>query len=150
MNNNIEEKLVSFEAAKLLKGKGFDAYCSFFYMKPNSKVFGIDEHGRNYLIKNVKNKLYVIGEYVALNRKNVFLAPTQQLAIDWVFVNFDIYITSKIIKWNYEKDTIRYNYNICKLNPNNPSDIIDVGYNFDTPEEAKEAAIIYCLENLIK
>ena len=44
---------VSFELAKLLKKVGFDKESLKFYTKQNSKMFGIDEHGRNYPMKNI-------------------------------------------------------------------------------------------------
>jgi hypothetical protein len=76
-------------------------------------------------------------------------APEQWQVIEWLRINHGIWVSVKIIKWNYEKDIIKFNYNICKLNSNNPSNIIDFQYNFDTPQAAYSAAFDYILTNLI-
>lgn len=78
------EQVISFETAKLAKEKGFNIDSFYFYTKPNSKVFGIDEHGRNYPIINKPKTLFVVGNAVALNIKNVYLAPTQSLLQKWL------------------------------------------------------------------
>ena len=78
------EQLVSFDTAKLAKEKGFDWKTLHFYTKPNSKMFGVDEKGRLYPIKNTSKKLYKCGEYAALNIKNTYYAPTQSLLAKWL------------------------------------------------------------------
>ena len=67
----------------------------------------------------------------------------------WLYEKHGIWVSVKTIKWNYEHNTIRFNYNICKFNHNNSSDITDVVYDFNSPTEAYEAAIEYTLKNLI-
>ena len=76
---------ILFELAKLLKEKGFDGQCLNFYTKPNSKMFGIDEHYRNYPIKNTPKKLYTVGEHAVLNIENVYFAPTIAEIVMWCF-----------------------------------------------------------------
>ena len=82
----MEEQLITFKTAKLAKEKGFDIEesCVAFYTKPRSKMFGIDEHGRYYNIKNTPRKLYYIGKSAAFNSNNVILAPTQSLLQKWL------------------------------------------------------------------
>ncbi len=77
----MEDTLISFKVAKLAKEKGFylEKHILHFYTKPNSKMFGIDEHGRSYPIKNISKKLYSIGDHATLNIENVLFAPTQSL-----------------------------------------------------------------------
>jgi len=75
----MEETLISFETAMLAKEKGLDLITIFFYTKPNSKMFGIDEHGRTYPIKNTPKKAYKCGEEAVLHVKNAYSAPTQGL-----------------------------------------------------------------------
>lgn len=68
---------VPYKESLQLKELEFDEPCfGRFYTKPKSKMFGIDEKGRHYLIKNVSKKLYTIGEHFALNDSSVILAPT--------------------------------------------------------------------------
>jgi hypothetical protein len=67
---------VSFELAKLLKEKGFSNRCSNFYTNPRCKMFGIDEHGRYYPIKNKAKNLWISGNAATLDSKHVYYAPT--------------------------------------------------------------------------
>lgn len=87
----MKEELVKFETAKLAKKKGFDIKCEHFYTKPNSRMFGLDEHGRSYSISNsTKNKIYTIGLEATLNEKNVIFAPTQSLLQKWLREKYNI------------------------------------------------------------
>jgi hypothetical protein len=131
MNNNIEEKLVSFEAAKLLKGKGFDVKCEWAY-QDNKLV-----HDSKY--KELKNWNEV--KYVECS------APTQQLAIDWIHKNYNIWIivtpltySDNITHWRWEHVSTKYETRNLKWKKEK---------DFISPEEAKEDAIIYVLETLI-
>lgn len=80
----MEEQLINFKTAKLAKEKGFDIETLHFYTKPRAKMFGIDEHGRSYPIKNTSKKLYTCGEESVLNIKNVIFVPTQSLLQKWL------------------------------------------------------------------
>lgn len=78
------EKVIDFKTAKLAKEKKFNLETNNFYTKPNIKLFGVDEHGRTYLIKNISGKLYKLGEHAVLNERNIFEAPTQSLLQKWL------------------------------------------------------------------
>ena len=126
----ITEDYVSFETAKLLKEKGFDiqGYASI-------KVFG----GNTYEVN---------GEWITPKEDTII--PTLQMAMKWLRENFNMdpvpYATS--IGWYFEVfDLTQRDITGCAL-------LYQVGipskeYTFDTYEEACEAAIKYCLENLI-
>ena len=86
----MEETLISFETAVLAKEKGLDLITIFFYTKPNSKMFGIDEKGRAHHIKNTAKKIYRCGEEVTLNIENVYRAPTQSLLQKWLRETYKI------------------------------------------------------------
>lgn len=96
----MKETLISFETAKLAKEKGFPQNLEnlkYFYVKPNSKMFGIDEEGRYYPTRNsLKNKLYKIGGSAALNLKNVIFALTQSLLQKWLREKFHIHVEVNI------------------------------------------------------
>lgn len=143
INNNILESYVSYENAKLLKEAGFyNTECVYFYAKPNCKLFGVDEHGRHYPIKSKgKNEKYLTGHVVALSENNMYLAPTLQLAIDWISANFNIHIL--IYPYDENREDL-WSYWIVKRS-NKFKDFIP----YKSKEEAKEAAIKYCLETLI-
>lgn len=77
----MNKEFIPYEEALALKELGFDEECfNRFYTKPNSKMFGLDEHGRSYPIKNTSKKLYTIGEHATLNGVNVISAPLYQQA----------------------------------------------------------------------
>ena len=80
----IEREFIPYDRALALKELGFDEPClNKFYTKPNSKMFGVDEKGRHYPIKNIAKKLYTIGEHFVLKDDNVIIAPLYQQAFRW-------------------------------------------------------------------
>ena len=129
INNNIEEQTVGFDNAKLLKEKGFDVVTKglFFDGELNSTV-------------EAKNSDFESSRY--------FSAPTQQVAIDWIWINFGIHIEIQ-----HDGTFSHFTYKLCKLNKNNiktePHYLHPFGEGFHTPEEAKEATINYVLTKLI-
>ena len=129
---------VSFELAKLLKEKRFDVVGLYFYSNPNSKMFGIDEQGRYYPIKNIPKKLYRFDEYVVQNNNNVFLAPTITEVVMWLYEKHGIWIMVKHLS------TKNWMYDIQRgIFSTHAED------KFNSPTEAYEAAIKYTLTNLI-
>lgn len=117
----IKEDYVSFEVAKLLKEKGFDAAnCQ------NSPHFAYNRDGR----------------FSGPSWDTEYHAPTLQMAMKWlrekgIYMSIDTVISSNAnVYFNidtYSKDS----------GWNHPVDF------YDSYEEACEAAIKYCLENLI-
>ena len=126
----IREDYVSFEVAKLLKEKGFDWDCQYCY---------IDEDDSD------KEQLEVPTGYDA-----EIEAPTHQMAMKWLreahklnielVLNQDVQDLESVIK-NY------YHFNVSRLDrfANEGGDC----KFYNSYEEAVEAAIKYCLENLI-
>jgi len=126
INNNIKEKRVSFENAKLLKRAGFDIETIESYCSSNSDRIPVSIFPRVQQYKpNVKEEWY---------------APTQQLAIGWILINFQIHITITSISQE------SWQYHITKI-----GDSLGKTYeqDFYTPEEAKEAAITFVLTNML-
>ena len=137
----ITEDYVSFEIAKLLKEKGFDVYVRSFYDADDMPV----HHNEALWDWN-------------LNKENYrFSAPTLQMAMKWLreeknfFIEIQCYGCEANEKAHFEysyviREYVTYNNEICKV----------VGLvqkhgksRFNSYEEACEAAIRYCLENLI-
>ena len=128
----ITEDYVSFETAKLLKEKGFSEECTGCYYKGELNVFDLPVN-------------YNMG-----NSDNTLSAPTLQMATKWLRENFNMnpvpYATS--IGWYFEVfDLTQRDITGCAL-------LYQVGIpskekTFETSEEACEAGIRYCLENLI-
>jgi hypothetical protein len=80
----MNKEFIPYEQALELKELGFNESCfGRFYTKPKCKMFGIDEKGRTYPIKNTPKKLYTIGECCVLNEDNVITAPTFSQAFRW-------------------------------------------------------------------
>lgn len=127
----IEEVYVSFDTAKLLKEKGFDEPCRRYWRNYSDFSF---EHTKDFVsVKDV-----------------YLLAPTQQMVMRWLR---EVYNLNCEIGYDYElkwywqikslTEVAEYDYPEMKVwQPSNAE-------NVNTYEEACEAAIKYCLENLI-
>jgi hypothetical protein len=127
----IAEDYVSFEVAKLLKEKGFDVY--------GDGSFGSEtEIHREY---SPSGKIKAL--YNSKPHKDGYPAPTHQMALKWLREAHNLHINI-FVTW---KDKIpHYQWSIDNL--------ITQDTTYDTPclekyEEACEAAIKYCLTNLI-
>ena len=120
----ITEDYVSFEVAKLLKEKGFDWECR-------------------------TRKYYPEPEYDAESPNGVY-APTHQMALKWLREVHKIIITIDFDEYELESQgtKVGYGYNLqLESNPREFAKISEMVY--DSYEETVEAAIKYCLENLI-
>lgn len=126
----ITEDYVNLEIAELLKEKGFNDvpvytyYLSYggFYLSPMA----------------VTNKdLYAHGHIAA---------PTLQMAMKWLRKIHKLDIDVSI---EYKSSKKVYYYSVLKKTVIRDMDCLHSETNFDFYEEAAEAAIKYCLENLI-
>lgn len=129
----ITEDYVSFEIAKLLKEKGFDEPCECLYDTENNDVSIVNGW------MNISNSELEEREFVC------YSAPTLQMTMKWL---------REVHNYNIEIDTIGQKFR-------NTLFWRSVIYNlehdiecyreedFKSYEEACEAAIKYCLENLI-
>lgn len=119
----ITEDYVSFEVAKLLKEKGFDERCFSFYWSDGS--LDANSHDKKTNLRNSTSSNPV--------------APTLQMAMKWLreVHNIALNVCYFLGMWSYSVYR---------------TDVNSSGYNsedFDTYEEACEAGIKFCLENLI-
>ena len=124
----IKEAYCSFEVAKLLKEKEFDEECYTFY-EYDSKEFYREERIS-----------------CCNSRSDDYAAPTQQMAMRWLRELHGIFIA-------INNDDLDFNWQCYDLiNRGNTLDpkILSESYaGYKTYEQAVEAAIKYCLENLI-
>lgn len=133
----ITEDYVSFEIAKLLKKKGFEGY---------SIITTYDADAANAYIKELQEKHLPYSSDDPKLKEFYYTMPTLQMAMKWLREIHNLHIT---ILWDcgaYIGKNSFY-YHIDRIN-----NYEDKGYNkigFDSNEEACEAAIKYCLENLI-
>ena len=133
------EDYTSFEIAKLLKEKGFDEPCNAVYRKTLKDNKFIDEPDF-YTTTWVKSN----SELIESGFKDIVFcsAPSLALAMKWLrevhklAINIEFQIDFPTWKWRI--------YHI------EPSEDKHTNFkHYDTYEEACEAAIKYCLENLI-
>lgn len=140
----IQEDYVSFETAKLLKEKGFDLPCHATY---DTAVTGGKPKFSEYEVLN----------YFPYGMKNsddkysmVISAPTLQMAMKWLREEKHYYIQVMLDGWACG-DHSGYYVVIQKTDSDFEmmlSDAVDEVF-YQTYEEACEAAIKYCIENLI-
>ena len=125
----IQEAYCSKEVSKLLREKGFNEFCYTYYDNTDDSI----KRFNNGLYFN--NTSYPWGVPYDINdAKKYIIAPTHQMVMRWLREVHDI----KIMIRPYVDGT--YSYEILN------------GFwyvNFDSYEDAVEAAIKYCLENLI-
>ena len=142
----ITEDYVSFETAKLLKEKGFDWCESPFYSEQDR-----DEWWQNnsYTVHNEEYDpdLPFDSETLTLVAPHVSI----QMAMKWLRQEKHYYIQVMLDSWAYGSHS-GYYVVIQKTDSEfeiTLADKVDKVF-YDEPEEACEAAIKYCLENLVQ
>lgn len=135
-NMNIKEDYVSFETAKLLKEKGFDSPCFMAYYETNNgHKIGYDVGRNNY-------------QWDIVNKENGLsncCAPTLQMAMKWLEKEKHIAIIpvlSSIL------DDEKFLWDV-KIVVAETGEKYSQGWIYEDKESAYNAAINYCLENLI-
>ena len=124
----LTEDFCSFEVAKLLKEKGFDELCIFKYNSEGVRMkagVAIDEWQNSEL------------------DDNEYSCPSQSMAMKWLREVHNLYIEI-FVTW---RDKIPY-YQWRINNLITQDTIVDTPC-LEKPEEAVEAALKYCLKNLI-
>lgn len=129
----ITEDYVSFEIAKLLKEKGFDCSCEYQYINCSS--------GHPFLtdIRDDSGCYYKNSEI----GQDEYSAPTQSMAMKWLREVHNIFIEISVDEMLKDEG---YQW---ALYYNSTKEIRPYSGWGDSYEEACEAAIKYCLENLI-
>ena len=131
----IKEDYVSFETAKLLKEKGFQAKCTACYHSDPSHTFKLISGRINYCNPRF-SKCKMIPPYNA---------PTLQMAMKWLREIYGLYIV--IRPYVTEEGTFSL-FDIKSIKEKGIVVNLKTKTGFTTYEEACEAAIKYCLENL--
>lgn len=136
----ITEDYVSFETAKLLKEKGFDGPCYKVWEShgDSQTLVGVPwAVNRESVDAATKQYTYDLG-----NKVEGYLAPTPQMAMKWLREEKHIFIEVLVDTMIKGAFTWRlFEYPSLEIMPYD-------GWEH-TYEEACEAAIKYCLENLI-
>lgn len=121
----ITEDYCSFELSKLLKEKGFDVPIDTYF-----------HNGNDFVCENYVTNWNAKEEYVS--------RPSQSLAMKWLRE-----VHRKYIDIRYNNQNEEYRFIVFTMIKDKPIDFIHSEYH-STYEEAVEAAIKYCLTNLIK
>lgn len=142
----IQEDYVSFETAKLLKENGFDAECHSHYYPchyPDGSIkYEKDEGAQKgdktwYNVHSLKNL-----------PKDHYLAPTLQMAMKWLRETHKLFVF--ISPWLMLESDIQYYFEIREIKTSDFETLYDyTSKELNSFEKAAEAAIKYCLENLI-
>ena len=135
----ISEDYVSFETAKLLKEKGFDCRCACI----NHPRCGMSLIG--HMINNTD--LQLTREYeLCIAKENFLTIPTIQMVVKWLVQKYRLYVNVVPSVEGYYWTEKWHSY-VEDLNKRYPfGRFINT---FNSPEEAYEATIKYCLEHLI-
>ena len=144
----ITEDYISFEVAKLLRDKGFDAKCKYYYIQ-TKEMFEIDTRYHTSLTTQELLDLQSIGE-----KEDRYAAPTQAIAMKWLRIEHNIHIEPHIVRTERSYGYMP-NYNDLKeVKPHFPFDEFDFSnadkYACITYDKACETTRKYCLENLIE
>jgi len=124
----IKEAFVSFEVAKLLKEKGFHEPCIATY-NSTTKKFHVEEL---YLDWSTQWESYIS-------------VPTHQMVMSWLRESHFLFIQITVDF----SDTAYPMYDSTVINLATCDKIAITGYNRYNYKDAVEAALKYCLENLI-
>lgn len=137
----MKEQYVTFETAKLLKEKGFGWFTYSYYTKDDvdtKPYFGIE----NLCPDNWNGEVDEVNDLW-------FSAPTQQMACRWLREEKGIHICT-VPDLSSDKFYVSIAVNVngkWRLHANFPAPLLDEKYI--KCEEAVEAALEYCLTNLI-
>lgn len=137
----ITEDYVSFKTAKLLKEKGFDEECWYWYEEDGYFKDSNDDYGFQ------SNSDYISDDFICS-------APTLQMAMKWLREDKKILISifCHIDKgyWFCIQHFINSPYKFATSESiHRKEEILGKIQYYDTYEQACDAAIKYCLENLI-
>ena len=128
----ITEDYVSFETTKLLKEKGFDCECSCYYFFNDKEQFEESLSHWNW------NNGYTFR----------YSAPTLQMAMKWLREEKKLNCIIDVSFNQNRNGETEYFFSVWENKP--PYELlIESPQTFSIYEEAAEAAIKYCLENLI-
>ena len=147
------EDYVSFETAKLLKEKGFDAECHSHYYPCHYPDGSIQYHKYERTEYEKDNPYYAIYSLKTLPTDH-YLAPTLQMAMKWLREKHNKIIIPSIRVTDPIMGIIDcYCVGIYYIPQNNGGALCFISptpeNGYSSYEEACEAAIKYCLENLI-
>lgn len=141
MNNTTIEDFCSFEVSELLKAKGFNVGCTYYYdIETKERGFHWTRTDE-FTNEDMENGLY------GLNR-HMISAPTHALAIKWLRVNFGVSLSANRDAY-YQETYDRYVYKITWPLAEETKNYGVGSYYYEKPEEAIDAGLLVILQKLI-
>lgn len=138
----ITEDYVSFETAKLLKEKGFDEITFTWYTGKGKFCVGKNNFD-DYHVNHLSNMASAID-------KNKCSAPTLQMAMKWLRKEHKIGVFPSTYCFSVGVNgSVKHVYGTAIINLETHELMTNDIMPMPTYEEATEAAIKYCLNNLI-
>ena len=140
----IKERYCSRKVAKLLKEKGFNEDCYTYYDDIDDSIKRFD---KGYHFNNTS---YPWGVPYFSKAKKYLVAPTQSMVMDWLREVHKLHIEFVLNQDVENEESViesYYHFNVSRLDR-----FVNEGGDcefYNSYEEACEAAIKYCLENLI-
>lgn len=143
----VEEVYVSFEVAKFLKEKGFDADCRYVYDHEGQKIASEVFMEGESLVRNadIEVKANYDGWLSFIKGDYAYLCPTLQMALDWFRTEKGIAITP-IVRSILDDEKFLWEGEIVVAATH---DVYHQSWTYETYEGFAEAGIKYCFENLI-
>ena len=136
----ITEDYISYKTAKLLKEKGFDETCRAFWKEWNGEISlcgcnssHIFEYCHNTMLENYND-----------SEETNIAAPTLQMAMKWLREVYKLYCDIRAGDNDFVIDIISLKDGEFGCEVAEPESCV-----YPTYEQACEAGIRYCLENLI-
>lgn len=148
MEKEIEEDYCSYKTSKLLKDKGFNESIETL-IQPDGTRWFLDENsvrrGHHLTMRNIEQNPY----------SDAVSCPTLQMAAKWLREVQKIYIDigASVVYVNEDGEINfyrpNYTWDIICLENGETLAYSKLATNYDSYEEALEAAIVYSLKNLI-
>ena len=136
----MEERYVSFDVAKLLKARGFDAVCRSFYKTwdGGTSRYDADKSQRFDYCTNSSLEAYNI-----IYQEENIAAPTQQMAQDFIMRDMELLVLVDCDRPMYEKHRLKFKYFIIDTRT---SKIVHIdGEYFDMYKDAMNAGLYKAL-----
>ena len=128
----VEESYVSFETARLLKEKGFAGECDWYYPKDGWEIEQLDLYELNYCRES-----FIEAPSLALVMR--WLREVRGILL-WMYPVIPLSVPQNKKEFNWEWDGKKQLHSAIHFGDKQ---------KYKSYEEAAEAAIKYCLENLI-
>lgn len=141
-NIAITEDYVSFETAKLLKEKGFDIPCNTYFVEVEKETAKSKFKRKFYHSSVAANRNAYKSE---MANHYYFSCPTLQMAMKWLREKKGIAVIP-VLSSVLDNEKFLWDIKIVVAKTN---DSYSQGWVYETQESACEAAIKYCLEDLI-